>query len=61
MEEYAYILDYLAPGLNPSKRDGLCYAMGEEEFKLFELVPKAGVTISIDERVYIGKDPSRDA
>ena len=57
MEEYAYILDYLAPGLNPSKRDGLCYAMGEEEFKLFELVPKAGVTISIDERVYIGKDP----
>lgn len=54
MEEYAYILDYLAPGL---KKEASCYAIGEEEFKLFELVPKAGVIISLNDRVYIGKDP----
>ncbi len=57
MEEYAYILDYLAQGMNLSKKEALCYAVGEEEFKLFELVPKAGAIIQLDERVYIGKDP----
>jgi putative nucleotide binding protein len=59
MEEYAHILDYLAQGL-PSggfaKREPLCYAVGEEEFKLFELVPKANAKINIGDRVYIGKD-----
>ncbi len=60
MEEYAYILDYLPQGLpggSFSKRDPVCYAVGEEEFKLFELVPKDNAQISIDDRVYIGKDP----
>ena len=59
MEEYAHILDYLAQGLPTSgyaKREPLCYAVGEEEFKLFELVPKQGIVINIGERVYIGKD-----
>ncbi|MDR0334607.1 MAG: DUF655 domain-containing protein [Methanomassiliicoccaceae archaeon] len=59
MEEYAHILDYLAQGL-PSggfaKREPLCYAIGEEEFKLFEIVPKASAKINIGDRVYIGKD-----
>jgi putative nucleotide binding protein len=59
MEEYAHILDYLAQGLPSggfSKREPLCYAVGEEEFKLFEIVPKANVVINLGDRVYIGKD-----
>lgn len=59
MEEYAYILDYLPKGLPGggfAKKEPLCYALGDEEFKLFELVPKANATITIGERVYIGKD-----
>lgn len=62
MEEYAYILDYLsqgAPGNNFGKKEPICYALGEEEFKLFELVPKPGAVINIDDSVYIGKDPAK--
>jgi len=61
LEEYAFVLDYLPQGLpsnNFSKRDPVCYAIGEEEFKLFELVPKPNAQIMIDDRVYIGKDPA---
>jgi len=61
LEEYAYILDYLPKGL-PSgsfaKKDPLCYALGDEEFKLFELAPKASTTMNIGDRVYIGKETS---
>ena len=60
MEEYAYILDYLPKGLpggsNFGKREPICYAVGEIEFKLFELVPKANVIMNIGDRVYIGKE-----
>ena len=54
MEEYAYILDYLPLGF--SKKDPLCYALGDEEFKLFELAPKTNAKIELNEKVYIGKD-----
>ena len=63
MEEYAYVLDYLSQGrTDPSnprrsmKRDPICLAVGDTEFKLFELIPKTGVTLSIGDHVYIGKD-----
>ncbi len=59
MEDYAYILDYLAQGTaggNFSKREPVCYAIGDEEFKLFELVPKSGAQVNIGARTYIGKD-----
>jgi len=59
MEEYAYILDYLAQGLPTggyAKREPLCYAVGDEEFKLFEIIPKANAVINLGDRVYIGKD-----
>ncbi|MCL1978714.1 MAG: DUF655 domain-containing protein [Methanomassiliicoccaceae archaeon] len=62
MEEYAYVLDYLSQGIptgNFGKKEPLCYALGDEEFKLFELVPKANAVINIGERVYIGKDPAK--
>ena len=59
MEEYAFILDYLAQGLPTggfSKREPLCYAVGEEEFKLFEIVPKTNAAMTVGDRVYLGKD-----
>ena len=56
MEEYAYILDYLPQGLNFKNKDPICYAIGESEFKLFELVPKPNAKIAIDDKVYIGKE-----
>ncbi|MDD3398445.1 MAG: DUF655 domain-containing protein [Candidatus Methanomethylophilaceae archaeon] len=62
MEEYAFILDYLAQGLPAgmhSRREPVCYAVGETEFKLFELEPKAGAIVNIGEKVYIGKDPDK--
>ncbi len=59
MEDYAYILDYLAQGAsggNYSRREPVCYAIGDEEFKLFELVPRTGARVEIGVRTYIGKD-----
>ena len=59
MEYYAHILDYLPQGLPSEKgfaREPLAYAIGSQEFKLFELVPKPNVIINMGERVYIGKE-----
>jgi len=63
MEEYAYVLDYLSQGrtdpTNPSRpmrREPIVLAVGESEFKLFELLPQKDVTLSIGDRVYIGKE-----
>ncbi|AGB04198.1 putative RNA-binding protein [Aciduliprofundum sp. MAR08-339] len=62
MEDYAYILDYLPQGRPEEKsfkRTPLAIAVGESEFKLFELIPKPNVSIIIGERVYIGKDMTK--
>jgi putative nucleotide binding protein len=59
MEEYAYILDYLpqgAPSMGFSKKEPICYAIGDEEFKLFELVAKPNAPVVIGGRTFIGKD-----
>ncbi len=59
MEDYARILDYLPQGLPDEKmfkREPVAFALGEDQFKLFELVPKQEVTINTGDRVYIGKD-----
>src|SRR2546428_447848 len=59
MEDYARILDYLPQG-HPDQskfhREPLAYALGVDEFKLFELVPKEGAALGIGQRVYIGKE-----
>ncbi len=66
-EEYAYIIDYLPTGMAGSgmgRREPLAYAVGESEFKLFVLVPKAGAAIGIGDKVFIGKETAerrRDA
>ncbi|MEM3341229.1 MAG: DUF655 domain-containing protein [Thermoplasmata archaeon] len=62
MEDYAYILDYLAQGLPEEKkfkREPIAYAIGESEFKLLELIPKEGAIINIGDRVYIGKETEK--
>ncbi|MBU0686031.1 MAG: DUF655 domain-containing protein [Thermoplasmatota archaeon] len=59
MEDYARILDYLPQGLPDEKmfhREPVAYAVGEDQFKLFELVPKQGVNLATGDRVYIGKE-----
>jgi len=59
MEEYAYILDYLPHGHPESrkfKKEPIAYAVGESEFKLFELIPKRGASLIVGDRVYIGKN-----
>lgn len=62
MEDYAFILDYLPQGRieeKSFKRTPLAIAIGENEFKLFELIPKPNVSLIIGERVYIGKDKDK--
>ncbi len=62
MEDYAYILDYLPQGRPEEKsfkRTPIAIAVGEREFKLFELIPKSNVSLIIGERVYIGKDKEK--
>lgn len=59
MEEYAYVLDYMPQGMAMGKtirKEAVCLAVGEQEFKLFELVPKAGASLESGDRVYIGKN-----
>jgi len=37
-------------------REPVAYAIGEDQFKLFELVPKEGIALNVGDKVYIGKD-----
>lgn len=59
MEDYARIIDYLPQG-HPERprhrREPIAFGLGEDEFKLFELIPKPDAPLVIGERVYIGKD-----
>ncbi len=60
MEEYAYILDYLPQGRAEDKnfrKSPLIIAIGENEFKLLELIPKPNIVISVGDRIYIGRSP----
>jgi putative nucleotide binding protein len=61
MEDFVYILDYLAVGLpgrerKPFKTGPLAYGIGDFEFKLLELEPKPNVVLQVGERVYVGKE-----
>jgi putative nucleotide binding protein len=61
MEEYAIILDFLPTG-HPEdkrpiyKREPIAIGIGESFFSLLELIPKKGVTLTSQERVYLGKE-----
>ncbi|HDS59548.1 MAG TPA: DUF655 domain-containing protein [Thermoplasmatales archaeon] len=56
MEDYVYILDYLAMGKPGHRKEALAYGVGEDQFTLLELLPKRDVALTIGERVYVGKD-----
>ncbi len=59
MEDYAYVLDYLPEGRHDSsdyQHESLVLALGKDEFKLFELIPKQDKNFLVGDRVYIGKD-----
>jgi putative nucleotide binding protein len=64
LEDYARILDWLPqghPDQSKYRREPLSYALGEDEFKLFELVPKDGIPLQVGQRVYIGKEVEKRA
>ncbi len=56
-EEYAIVLDFMSTGKSFSTRaEPIAQVIGEDFFTLLEAVPKEGTSISIGERVYIGKE-----
>ncbi len=61
MEDYVYVLDYLAKGrgdLPAFKRNPVVYGIGESQFTFLELIPKQDATFTTGERIYVGKDPT---
>jgi len=62
MEDYVYVLDYLATGRGdvPSfKRKPVVYSIGENQFTFLELIPRNNATFTIGERIYVGKDAGK--
>ncbi len=56
-EEYAYVLDFMSTGKSFStKSEPIAQLVGEEWFTLLEVTPKPGATMSLGERVYIGRE-----
>jgi putative nucleotide binding protein len=54
VENFAYILDYLPNGRQTERgfhREPLALAIGEDELKLFELVPRPGAALTAGSRV----------
>lgn len=55
-EEEATILDYLPYGYPlENKRVAIAQAIGIKNFALLQLVPRRGIKLEIDEKVYIGE------
>lgn len=60
MEEFAFLLDILPEGRPDSqrrfRREAIVYGIGPEEYKIFEMEPVKGASLSIGDKVYIGKN-----
>lgn len=55
-EEYAIVLDYLPYGYPLEKKMmPIAQAIGAKNFILLELVPRRGIKLEVDEKVYIGE------
>jgi putative nucleotide binding protein len=55
-EENAVVIDFLTRGKSDSfKSEPLAQVIGTTEFTLLEVVPKEGVSLSIGEKIYVGK------
>ena len=64
-EDYVYVLDYMANGKMGNIRQAfrsepLVQIIGENYFTLLEAIPRSDTTISLHERLYIGKDLPRE-
>ena len=62
MEDYVYVLDFLPmgrPDVSRKRQGATSYGIGEDQFTLLELIPKPGATLTIGERIYVGKDPQK--
>ncbi len=59
LEDYAFVLDYLQQG-RPDDRSyrktPLIIAIGENEFKLLELIPKTNAVCAVGDRIYVGSN-----
>lgn len=56
-EDYAMVLDYLPYGYPMGgKMNPVIQAIGMKTLSILELVPRRGVTIAVEEKVYIGPD-----
>ncbi len=63
MEEFAFILDYLPQGRpdNPRSKDPVAYAVGDRNFVLLELVPRAESSLLVGDRVDIRRERPVDS
>jgi putative nucleotide binding protein len=56
-EEYGIVLDYMPTGKSSAaKTEPLAQVIGKDSFTLLEVVPKPGISLTIGEEVYVGKD-----
>ncbi len=61
MEQYARILDVLPNGRQTEHgfhREPLALAVGDDELKLFELVPRAGAALAAGQRISLLSEPA---
>ncbi len=59
-EEYAIILDYIPEGVHIGNKENIAQAIGETWFTLLELIPVPGTTLTILDRVGIGKETRKE-
>lgn len=56
-EEHAVVLDFLPQGKSgEARKEPVAQVLGETYFTLLEVVAKPGVSLSVGERVYIGRE-----
>ncbi|MCX6804223.1 MAG: DUF655 domain-containing protein [Candidatus Diapherotrites archaeon] len=56
-EEYGYVLDYMPTGKpSAAKTEALAQIIGRDYFTLLEIVPKSGISLTVGEEVYVGKE-----
>lgn len=57
MEEHGWVIDFLPEGKSTEReREPLAQIVGERYFTILEIVPKQGVALTLEQRLYIGKD-----
>jgi putative nucleotide binding protein len=64
VESYVEILDYLPHGRQTDRgfhREAVALAIGEDELKLFELVPKPGAKLAVGSRVPLASPGAADS